>query len=165
MSPWGCSYIFWKLGQCTVHQLFVSCNPPSLVRIRWDVSPILSPCVLYLPSALYLLLYLCTPHIVTWPPPDSSSRLLLISKLPTSGTFCMHSGIFCIHSGTFCMHSGTFCMTNVMSVTDFELEHSRMHIKSSKIYSCLILSSTNLFHQQTLQLLFCSRLNTNYTLQ
>ena len=27
-----------------------------------------------------------------------------------------------------------------------------MHIKSSKIYSCFVLSSTNLFHQQNLQL-------------
>ena len=28
----------------------------------------------------------------------------------------------------------------------------KIHIKSSKIYSCFVLSSTNLFHQQNLQL-------------
>ena len=76
-------YIFLKLGHCNVYQLILSCNLHSLARIKRDVSPIPSPCVLCILPALYLALYLCTPQIVTWPPPGHLTQLRVISKLPS----------------------------------------------------------------------------------
>ena len=54
------------------------------------------------------------------------------------------------HMAACTFHPLTFIHEGVLQ---YKSANCKSHIKSSKIYSCLFVSSTNLFHQQNLQLI------------